>query len=205
NEHDFYNLSLKNVDYVIVSGGDGLLRRVIEYIIFSGQHKPKIIIDAQGSFNVIAKRYLIPKVNKVLIKIEKNEPLQTKAHDVYKLNEYVFLFSAGNMFDALHIHLSEILRIGFLSKGPLKYFISMILLLPVIILSTPFLIFSKKRFFIFTPVKGFNFLNFYSKINELKIDLKNGYNLIEIDGDLVILKDNLIDIKHLDTIDIVYK
>ncbi len=54
-ESQFYDLPLNNIDYIIISGGDGLVRRIIEYIIFSGQHKPKIIIDAQGSFNVIAK------------------------------------------------------------------------------------------------------------------------------------------------------
>ncbi len=204
-EPEFYEMDLDNVDYVVVSGGDGLLRRIIEYIIFSGQHKPKIIIDAKGSFNVIAKRHLIPKLAKTLKKIEAGEVLQTKKQDVYKLNNFIFLFSAGNMFDALHIHLSEMLRIGFLSKGPLKYLISSILILPVVLLTTPFLLFSKKRFFVFTPVKLFNFLNFYTKVDELKVDLKNSYNLLEIDGDLVILKDSKIHIKRLDSIEIVYK
>ncbi len=204
-EQAFYDMPLAGVDYVIVSGGDGLLRRIIEYIIFSGQHKPKIIIDAKGSFNVIAKRHLIPKLSKVLTKLEAGEELQTKWQDVYKLNEYVFLFSAGNMFDALHIHLSEILRVGFLSKGPLKYLISSILLLPIILLTTPFLLFSKKRFFVFTPYKLFNFMNFYTKLDKLNIDLKNGYNLLEIDGDLIIIKEPEINIKRLDKIEIVYK
>jgi len=202
-EKSFYDMNLSGVDYVIVSGGDGLLRRIIEYIIFSGQPKPKIIIDAKGSFNVIAKRHLIPKLSKTLQKIEEGEVLQTKKQDVYKLNDFVFLFSAGNMFDALHIHLSEMLRIGFLSKGPLKYILSAILITPVIILTTPFLLFSKKRFFIFTPVKLFNFRNFYTNPRQLKIDLKNYYNLLEIDGDLVILKDRYISIKRIDTIEIV--
>ncbi len=204
-EKDFYDLPLTGVDYVVVSGGDGLLRRIIEYIIFSGQHKPKIIIDAKGSFNVIAKRHLIPKLSKVLSKIKAGEPLQTKWQDVYKLNDFVFLFSAGNMFDALHIHLSEILRVGFLQKGPLKYALSAILLLPVVILTTPFLLFSSKRFFVFTPFKLFNFRNFYTKPGYLKFDLKNAYNILEIDGDLVIVKNPVIEIKHLDQIEIVYK
>ncbi len=204
-EQEFYDVPLLGVDYVIVSGGDGLLRRIIEYIIFSGQSKPKIIIDAKGSFNVIAKRHLVPKLSKTLEKIEAGEMLTTKKQTVYKLNDFIFLFSAGNMFDALHIHLSEMLRIGILSKGPFKYFISSLLILPLALLTTPFLMFSKKRFFIFTPFKLFNFLNFYTKINRLKIDLKNSYNVLEIDGDLVILKDSVIDIKPLDTVEIVYK
>ena len=204
-EREFYDISLSGIDYVIVSGGDGLLRRIIEYIIFSGQPKPKIIIDAKGSFNVIAKKHLVPKLRKTLEKIEAGKMPETKKQDVYKLNDFVFLFSAGNMFDALHIHLSEILRIGFLSKGPLKYFVSSILISPIILLTTPFLMFSKKRFFVFTPFKLFNFLNFYTRVNSLKIDLKNSYNLLEIDGDLVILKASVLEIKHLDTIEIVYK
>ena len=202
-EKSFYDMQLAGVDYVIVSGGDGLLRRIIEYIIFSGQPKPKIIIDAKGSFNVIAKRHLVPKLSKTLQKIEVGETLQTKLQDVYKLNNYVFLFSAGNMFDALHIHLSEMLRIGFLSRGPLKYIISALLISPVIIVTTPFLLFSKKRFFIFTPVELFNFRNFYTKPKQLKIDLKNTYNLLEIDGDLIILKDRFVTIKRIDNIEIV--
>jgi len=204
-EKAFYNLPLKGVDYVIVSGGDGLLRRIIQYIIFSGQHKPKIIIDAKGSFNVIAKTHFVPKLSKVLDRVKNGETIQTKMQQVYKLNDYIFLFSAGNMFDALHIHLSEMLRIGFLTKGPLKYLISSILILPIAIITIPFLLFSTKRFFIFTPFKSFNFRNFYTKPGHIKIDLKNNYNLLEIDGDLVVLESSKIDIKPLDTIEIVYK
>jgi len=202
-EKSFYDMQLLGVDYVIVSGGDGLLRRIIEYIIFSGQPKPKIIVDAKGSFNVIAKRHLIPKLSKTLNRISEGESLKTKNLTVYKLNDFVFLFSAGNMFDALHIHLSEMLRIGFLTKGPLKYFISALLISPIILLTTPFLLFSKKRFFVFTPVKLFNFRNFYTNPQGLKIDLKNAYNILEIDGDLIVLKDRFVRIKPIDDIEIV--
>ena len=138
-EKAFYNILLKDVDYVIISGGDGLLRRIIEYIIFSGQPKPKIIIDAKGSFNVIAKKHWVPPLSKVLKKIEAGENPSTKPQDVYKLNDYVFLFSAGNMFDALHIHLAEMLRVGILSKGPVKYLLSSLLVLPIALITTPFL------------------------------------------------------------------
>lgn len=203
NENDFQEMQLSDVDYVIVSGGDGLVRRIIQYIIFSGQHKPKIIIDAKGSFNVIAKKHLIPKLSKVLAKIEAGEDLRTKQQPVYKLNSHIFLFSAGNVFDALHIHLSEILRIGFLRKGVLKYMISALLISPIVLLTYPFLLFSKRRFFIFTPFKLFNFMNFYTKVESLEIDLKNGYNLLEIDGDLIVLEESKIKIKHIDNIEIV--
>jgi len=202
-EKDFYDIDFGDADYVIVSGGDGLLRRIIQYIIFSGQKKPAIIIDAKGSFNVIAKKHLIPKLKKVIAKIEAGEELKHKKQDVYKLNNHVFLFSAGNMHDALHIHLSEILRIGFLKKGPLKYLISAVFVIPIALLTLPFLLFSKKRFFIMTPFKFVNFMNLYTRIDRLDIDLKNGYNLLEIDGDLIILEDSKITIKRIDDIDIV--
>jgi len=202
-EKDFYNLDFNDADYVIVSGGDGLLRRIIQYIIFSGQKKPAIIIDAKGSFNVIAKKHLIPKLRKVVAKIEAGEELKRKKQDVYKLNNHVFLFSAGNMHDALHIHLSEIMRIGILKKGPLKYLISAIFVIPIALVTLPFLLFSKKRFFIMTPFKWVNFMNLYTRVDRLDIDLKNGYNLMEIDGDLIILEEDKITIKRIDDIDIV--
>ncbi len=204
NEAEFYKLPLTDVDYVIVSGGDGLLRRVIESIIFSGEHKPKIIVDAKGSFNVIAKKHLLPKIDRIVKKINSGQVLKTKKQPVYKLNNYIFLFSAGNMFDALHIHLAEMLRVGLLKKGPYKYLISAILIAPVILLTTPFLLFSSKRFFIFTPFRIFNFQNFYTKIEHLKVNLENNYNLLEIDGDLIIIENDEIEVKLLDYIDIVY-
>jgi hypothetical protein len=202
-EKEFYDISLNGVDYVIVSGGDGLLRRIVQHIIFSGETKPAIIIDAKGSFNVIAKKHFIPKLTKVLNKIQSGEKLHSKRQDVYKLNNHIFLFSAGNLHDALHIHLSEILRVGFLKKGALKYIISSLLIIPITLLTLPFLLFSKKRFFIITPIRFGNFMNIYSKIDALKIDLGNSYNLMEIDGDLIILQDRYIEIKRIDSILIV--
>jgi len=202
-EKEFYEMPLSGVDYIIVSGGDGLLRRIVQHIIFSGEKKPAVIIDAKGSFNVIAKKHFIPKLNKVLKKIESGEKLHTKNQDVYKLNNHIFLFSAGNLHDALHIHLSEILRVGFLKKGALKYIISSLFVIPVALLTLPFLLFSKKRFFIITPVKFGNFMNIYSKIDSLKIDLGSEYNLMEIDGDLIILQDRHIKINLIDSIKIV--
>ncbi len=204
-EKAFDNISLQNIDYVIISGGDGLLRRIIEKIINKGKERPTVIIDAQGSFNVIAKRYMIPKLEKVLQKLENNEALQKRNLDVYRLNNHIFLFSAGNLTDALHIHLSEILRVGFLKKGALRYLISGLFVLPITILTFPFLIFSKKRFFIFTPFKLINFKNHYTKIKQLHFDIQNEYNILEIDGDLVILQERFIDIKKLDEIEIVVK
>jgi diacylglycerol kinase family enzyme len=205
NESEFDHISLEGVDYVIISGGDGLLRRIIEKILHKGQTKPVVIVDAKGSFNVIAKRYMIPKVQKVIAKLEKGELPETRRLDVYQLNNHTFLFSAGNVMDALHIHLSEILRFGFLKKGPWRYLISGIFILPITVLTFPFILFSKKRFFIFTPFKMINFKNHYTKISHLHLDIENAYNILEIDGDLVILKERYIDIKKRDEIEIVIK
>lgn len=202
-EKGFHDLQLANIDYLIVSGGDGLLRRIIESVIFSGENKPKIIIDPQGSFNVVAKKHYVSKLDKILKKIASGESLKVKNQDVYKLNDHVFLFSAGNLHDALHIHLAEILRIGLLKKGILKYLISTIFVLPIALVTLPFLVFSKKRFFIITPLKSFNFMNLYTKVRHLKVDLKNDYNLLEIDGDLIIIQDRFIEIKYIDEIEIV--
>ncbi len=203
--NEFETISLKGIDYVIISGGDGLLRRMIEKIIIKGNERPTVIIDAKGSFNVIAKRYMIPKIKKVIEKLSYGKKLETRKMDVYRLNSHIFLFSAGNITDALHIHLSEILRVGFLRKGPLRYLISAIFVLPVTILTFPFILFSKKRFFIFTPFKLINFKNHYTKIDHLRFDIKNDYNILEIDGDLVILQERYIDIKKIDEIEIVVK
>jgi len=204
-EKEFGNIPLENIDYIIVSGGDGLLRRIIEKIIKKGKERPVIIIDAKGSFNVIAKRYMIPKVQKVIRKLEKGEELDYRNLDVYKLNQHIFLFSAGNVTDALHIHLSEMIRLGILKKGPWRYLISGLFVLPVTILTFPFLLFSKKRFFIFTPFKMINFRNHYTKIDHLRFDVENEYNILEIDGDLVILEDRFIDIRKIDEIQIIVK
>ena len=204
-ENEFISFPLEGVDYIIISGGDGLLRRIIEKIIQKGKERPIVIIDAKGSFNVIAKRYMIPKVHKVISKLENGEALDKRKLDVYQLNNHIFLFSAGNVTDALHIHLSEILRIGFLKKGPLRYLISGIFIFPISFITLPFIFFSKKRFFIFTPFKLINFRNHYTKISHLHFDVENEYNILEIDGDLVILKERYIDIKKMDEIEIVVK
>jgi len=204
-EKEFRDISLEGVDYIIISGGDGLLRRIIEKIINKGKERPIVIIDAKGSFNVIAKRYMIPKIEKVINKLEQGEIPDTKKLDVYQLNQHIFLFSAGNVTDALHIHLSEILRIGILKKGALRYLISGIFILPISLLTFPFILFSKKRFFIFTPFKMINFRNHYTKIDHLHFDVENEYNILEIDGDLVILEERYIDIRKKDEIEIVVK
>ena len=48
-------------------------------------------------------------------------------------------------------------------------------------------------------------MNLYTKPEQLTIDLGNSYNIMEIDGDLIILKDSVVRIKRLDTIEIVCK
>ncbi len=205
-EKEFDTVPLDGVDYVIISGGDGLLRRIIQKILSKNMAKPPvIIIDAKGSFNVIAKRYMIPKIKKVIKKLEQGEELDTRDLDVYRLNKHIFLFSAGNVTDALHIHLSEMIRLGILKKGPWRYILSGLFVLPVTLLTFPFILFSKKRFFIFTPFKMINFRNHYTKIDHLHFDVENEYNILEIDGDLIILEERFIDIERMAQIKIIVK
>jgi hypothetical protein len=65
---------------------------------------------------------------------------------------------------------------------------------------------SNRRFFIFTPLKMIKkFGTFYGKVEEMHIDLKNGHNLIELDGDIVTIKESVLDIKPLTQVKIITK
>ena len=105
------------------------------------------------------------------------------------MNDELFLFSAGNMGDLQHIFLSETLRFGWLKHGILKYILAVIFLFPVHVIMTPFMLMSKSRFFIFTPLRFMRkFGSFYGEVQEIDIDLDNEYNMIELDGDIVNVK-----------------
>jgi hypothetical protein len=80
----------------------------------------------------------------------------------------------------------------------------LILLLPFQILATPFLLFSKSRFFVFTPLKFKKFLNIYGQVDDMiEIDLKNYYNVLEFDGDLSVVKKQKIVIRKVGNISLV--
>lgn len=195
---------LSHTDYVVVSGGDGMLRRsVAELSKFTDV--PPIIFNPIGSFNVIAKLHGITPIEQILQKIKNNVSLDTIPQKYYRLNNEIFLFSAGNMGDLHHIFLSESLRFGWIKKGVLKYLLAFLFLFPMHLIMTPFMLASKNRFFIFTPlgvIKKFG--SFYGKVpHHLSINLDNDYNFIELDGDIVLIKDATIKIEHDGEIELV--
>ncbi len=190
-------------DYIVIHGGDGSIRRVIK-ILHRLQYKASIILNPIGSFNVIAKLHRVPKLHKVLNVLTQNENLKTSSRIYYSLNDEIFLFSAGNMGDLQHILLSETFRFGILKNGVAKYVLSILFLLPVHLIMTPFMLMSKNRFFIFTSASFIRkFGSFYGSINKIQIDLDNHYNHIELDGDIVTIEEKSISIQKAGEIFIV--
>ena len=180
-EHD----DLELYTYIVINGGDGTIRRVLKQL-HDLDEMPIFILNPTGSFNVVAKIHQAPKIEKVLDALANGETPKTQKHHLFKLNDEIFLFSAGNMGDLQHIFLSETLRFGLLKHGILKYILSVILLLPAHILMTPFMLMSKSRFFIFTPARFIKkFGSFYGEVTDITIDLENEYNMLELDGDIV--------------------
>ncbi|RLA61177.1 MAG: hypothetical protein DRQ78_08890 [Epsilonproteobacteria bacterium] len=206
--NDFYMLdmqTLKNYDYFIIHGGDGSIRRVLKHI-HTFKKLPTIILNPTGSFNVIAKMNRVPKIKTVLETLSKKQIPQTKTQNIYHLNEEIFLFSAGNMGDLQHILVSENLRFGMLKQGILKYILAILFLLPMHLIVTPFMLLSSRRFFIFTPISFIaRFGSFYGKIKkDIRIDLQNEYNLIELDGDIVTIEASILEIGLISNVQIVY-
>ena len=138
-EHDTLNITsieastlsihpdVEAYDYIIISGGDGSIRRVIQTL----QHIPHsatFILNPIGSFNVVAKLHKVQKIKNVLDSLANGETLQTQKHHYFTLNEEVFLFSAGNMGDLQHIFLSETLRFGVFKNNMGKYVLASLFL-----------------------------------------------------------------------------
>lgn len=190
-------------DYIIVSGGDGTLRRVVS-TLQNRRHTARFILDPTGSFNVVAKLHRVPKAEKILDTLANGQTPQTRKHRYFTLNKDVFLFSAGNMGDLQHIFLAETLRFGLFKNNMGKYILALLFLLPFHLIMTPFMLLSRNRFFIFTPahfIKKFG--SFYGEVKEMTIELENAYNHIELDGDIVTIENNLLHIKPAGQIDIV--
>jgi len=154
---------------------------------------------------VIAKIHRAPKIDKVLDMLSQGETPKVEKHHVFKLNDELFLFSAGNMGDLQHIALSETLRFGCLKHGIAKYILAALFLLPVHLIMTPFMLMSKTRFFIFTPLRFIKKLGtFYGEVpKELNIDLDNSYNMLELDGDVVNVKGRHLEIKQAGSVSVV--
>ncbi len=194
---------VENYDYVIISGGDGSIRRVVK-TLQGIPHAFKFILNPIGSFNVVAKLHKVPKIETVLNKLANNETLQIQKQSYYSLNNEVFLFSAGNMGDLQHIFLSESLRFGLIQNNMGKYILALFFLLPFHLIMTPFMLMSKNRFFIFTPASFIKkFGSFYGEVKEMTIELENTYNHIELDGDIVTIEDDLLRIKPAGCIQII--
>jgi len=179
---------IEQYGYVIINGGDGTIRRVLSQL-HSLEKQPVFILNPTGSFNVVAKIHRAPNIDTVLDMLAKGQIPKTRKHHIFKLNKELFLFSAGNMGDLQHIFLSETLRFGWLKHGIRKYILAVIFLFPVHVIMTPFMLMSKTRFFIFTPLRFIRkFGTFYGEVQEIDIDLDNDYNMIELDGDIVNVK-----------------
>lgn len=196
---------IETYDYIIISGGDGSIRRVIK-TLQNIPHSATFILNPTGSFNVVAKLHKVPKVEQILNALVNGETPSSQKHAYYTLNEEVFLFSAGNMGDLQHILLAETLRFGLLKHGILKYILALLFLLPLHIILSPFMLLSKSRFFIFTPMPFIKkFGSFYAEVEEMTINLESHYNHIELDGDIITIEESILHIKPAGSIDIVIK
>jgi len=197
---------LSSYAYIIIHGGDGAIRRTIK-ALQTMKYDAKFILNPTGSFNVIAKLHRVPKLDAILDSLANNKTLKSNTQKYYTLNNEIFLFSAGNMGDLQHIFLSETLRFGILKKGIAKYLLAGLFLAPVHLIMTPFMLLSPRRFFVFTPASFIGkFGSFYGKVtNPITIDLENGYNLIELDGDVVTVEESVLEIKVVGSVEVVTK
>jgi hypothetical protein len=203
---DMYTLpdvqEIGQYDYMVIHGGDGSIRRLLNH--FQGVQKlPVAVLNPTGSFNVVAKLHRVPKVERVLEGLSEGRRPRTHKHHLFSANEEIFLFSAGNMGDLQHIFLSETLRFGWLKHGMAKYLLALIFLLPAYLVTTPFMLASPARFFIFTPLRAIKkFGSFYGEVQEIEIDLDNDHNLIELDGDLVFIEGRHLSIRKAGYVDV---
>jgi len=196
---------LSKYDYIIISGGDGSIRRVVK-LLHERQQEIPIILNPAGSFNVIAKIHHAPKIETILKALSEGKIPAIRKQPYYSLNQEIFLFSAGNMGDLQHIFLSETLRFGWMKNNMGKYILALLFLLPMHLIITPFMLLSSNRFFIFTPLSFIKkFGSFYGEVKEMTIELENEYNHIELDGDIVTIEDSVLHIKPACSIDIVIR
>ena len=205
-ESSLHTLSdIEAFHYIIISGGDGTIRRVIKQL-HKMAYSACFILNPIGSFNVVAKLHKVPKIENVLHALANGKTLKSQKHHYFTLNDEVFLFSAGNMGDLQHIFLSETLRFGLLKNNMGKYLLALLFLLPLHLIMTPFMLMSSNRFFIFTPASFIKkFGSFYGEVKEMTIELEDTFNHIELDGDIVTIENNLLHIKPAGYINIITK
>ena len=194
---------IEQYDYIIINGGDGTIRRVLTQL-HTLNSIPAFILNPTGSFNVVAKIHRAPKIDTVLDMLANKVSPKIQKHHLFKLNEELFLFSAGNMGDLQHIFLSETFRFGWLKHGIAKYILAVIFLFPVHLIMTPFMLMSSTHFFIFTPARFIKkFGSFYGEVEEINIDLDNDHNMLELDGDIVTVKGRHLHIRQAGNISVV--
>ena len=195
--------NLEQYDYIIISGGDGMVRRVLRQL-HNLRSPPRFILNPTGSFNVVAKIHRVPSLERVLEKLANGETPEVEKHHLFRLNDDLFLFSAGNMGDLQHIFLSETFRFGWLRHGSAKYILAALFLLPAHLVMTPFMLMSSRRFFIFTPLRFIKkFGSFYGEVTDITIDLENEYNMLELDGDIVTVHARHLHIRQAGSVPIV--
>lgn len=186
---------LSDYAYIILSGGDGSVRRAVNRLQHF-QHTATFILNPTGSFNFVAKLHKVRKIDKILDAIAKGEQIPSEKHHYFSLNDEIFLFSAGNMGDLQHILVAETLRFGLLKHHMGKYVLALLFLLPMHLFITPFMLLSRNRFFIFTPLRIIKkFGSFYGEVKEMTIHLENHYNHLELDGDIVTIETDTLHIK----------
>ncbi len=189
-------------DYAIIHGGDGTIRRVLQKL-YTTYIDTVFIINPTDSFNLIAKLHGTSQIQQILKKIAHEESIITSTQHFHKLNQHFFLFSAGNMGDLQHIIIAETLRFGWIEFGALRYIFTLVMMLPLHFLFTPFMLMSRRKFFIFTPIKWIRkFGGFYGQVQDMTIDLKSYHNIIELDGDIVTIEENLLHIRTIGNITI---
>lgn len=198
---------IESYDYIIVNGGDGTVRRTIERL-----HKkklktpPRLIINPAGTFNVLFKAVRCKNFKKILEKLENSEPLESVRYPYYTMNKKrVFVFSAGNSLDVIYITISELLRVGFLKKSKLRYLLSFITMLPLVLIMGPFFLINRHYCLVFSVIKpGIRkLLNLYFSLETLSIDLKSTHTIFQLDGDLVMIKDKTIHIQQAGEVEVV--
>lgn len=193
---------IEQYNYVIINGGDGMIRRVLGQL-HDLDFTPRFILNPIGSFNVVAKLHRVAPIASILDRLANSEKLTIEKHHLFRLNEELFLFSAGNMGDLQHIVISETLRFGWFKHGIGKYILAAFFLFPIHLVMTPFMLMSSERFFIFTPLRFIKkFGSFYGEVREIDIQLSGYHNMLELDGDVVTIHERDIHIRQAGNITI---
>eukprot|EP01022_Parablepharisma_sp_SALTPOND_P024208 TRINITY_DN53277_c0_g3_i1.p1 TRINITY_DN53277_c0_g3~~TRINITY_DN53277_c0_g3_i1.p1 ORF type:complete len:789 (+),score=28.01 TRINITY_DN53277_c0_g3_i1:656-3022(+) len=190
-ESELESVDIESFEYLLVSGGDGAIRRVVEFMAKKSINMPKLIVDPEGTFNMIYKLYRIKDPKTILEKIANNESIEEIERNYFSVNsDHYFIFSAGNSLDMIYIILSDLFRVGFLVKSKLRYLFSIIFLLPLMVMMIPFFLVVKKYFLIFNgyDFKLKNILNIHLNPDEVRLELDSDYNIWQMDGDVVVVR-----------------